>query len=566
MDKRVARRVFEQIAASLALKGDNPFRIRAFENAARVIAEYPGDLAAAVSSGALAEVEGIGKGSLEILRDLEATGRSSVLAELQEQVPPGLVEMLRIPGLGVAKVRQIHDALHVDSLADLEVAAADGRLAELPRFGAKTAKKIQEAIAYLRRSSEFRLLHHALAEADLLRRALGAQPGVLRVEVAGSVRRRLEIIRDVDLVVAASPGDRDGLIERLGAIPGVTEFVGREGAVTLRFDSGLVADVVLAAPDDFGLAWIRATGSGEHVRELEARAAARSVRLDADGHTADEARVYGAVGLPWIPPELRENRGELDAAASGTLPTLVEPSDLKGLLHCHTNYSDGAVTVAEWAEAARGAGYEWIGITDHSGSAAYAGGLKAADVPRQHGEIDAVNRGSSRTRVLKGVEADILADGTLDYGPEVLDRFDFVIGSIHSRFGMSGAEMTVRVLRAMEDPHLTILGHPTGRLLLAREPYDLDLEQVLEAAAARGIAVEVNADPHRLDLDWRMVRRAKDLGVAISIGADAHSVSGMANVAVGTGVARKGWLAAADVLNTRDVDDFLAFARRRRHS
>ena len=566
MDKRVARRVFEQIAASLALKGDNPFRIRAFENAARIIAEYPGDLATAVSSGAFAEIEGIGKGSIEILRELEATGRSSVLADLQEQVPPGLVEMLRVPGLGVAKVRQIHDALHVDSLADLEAAAADGRLAELPRFGAKTAKKIHEAIAYLRRSSEFRLLHHALAEAELLRQALAVQPGVVRVEVAGSIRRRREIIRDVDLVVASAPGDREALVERLGAIPGVTEFVGREAAVTLRFDSGLVADVVLATPDDFGLAWIRATGSDDHVRALEDRAAARAVRLDAAGCAADEVGVYRAIGLAWIPPELRENMGELEAAASGTLPRLVEHTDLKGLLHCHTNYSDGSVTVAEWAEAAHRAGYEWIGITDHSGSAAYAGGLTAADVPRQHKEIDAINRGSSRTRVLKGVEADILADGTLDYGPDVLDRFDFVIGSIHSRLGMSGTEMTARVLHAMEDPHLTILGHPTGRLLLAREPYDLDMEQVLRTAAARGIAMEVNADPHRLDLDWRMVRRARELGVAVSIGADAHSVTGLANVPVGTGMARKGWLAAPDVLNTRDVDGFLAFAARRRAS
>jgi DNA polymerase (family 10) len=566
MDKRLARRVFEQIAASLALKGGNPFRIRAFENAARIVAEYPGDITAAVTSGALAEVEGIGKGSLEILRELEATGRSSVLAELQEQVPPGLVEMLRVPGLGIAKVRQIHEVLQVDSLADLEIAAADGRLAELPRFGAKTAKKIHEAITYLRRASEFRLLHHAQAEADLLRAALAAQPGVLRVEVAGSVRRCREIIRDVDLVVAAAPHDRDVLVERLGTIPGVTEFVGGEGLVTLRFDSGLVADVVLTAPAEFGLAWIRATGSGEHVRALEARAAARAVRLDADGCTAQEAQVYGALGLAWIPPELREDMGELEAAAMRALPTLVEQADLKGLLHCHTNYSDGSVTVAEWAEAADGAGYEWIGITDHSGSAAYAGGLAAADVPRQHKEIDAVNRDRPRTRVLKGVEADILADGTLDYGADVLDRFDFVIGSVHSRFGMSGADMTARVLRAMEDPHLTILGHPTGRLLLAREPYDLDLEQVLRTAAARGVAIEVNADPHRLDLDWRAVRRARDLGVTVSIGADAHSVAGVANVAVGTGVARKGWLAASDVLNTRDVDGFLAFAGRRRAS
>ena len=558
MDKQAVRQVFEQIAASLALKGDNPFRIRAFETAARVIADYPGDLGEAVRSGTLAEVEGIGKGSLDIARELTATGRSSFLDELREQVPPGLVDMLHIPGLGVAKVRLIHEALHVDSLGDLEEAAVDGRLAALPRFGAKTAENVRKGIAYLRRSSEFRLFHHALAEAEGLRRALAAQNGVERVEIAGSVRRHREIIRDVDVVVVHAPAARNALVQRLGATPGVTEIVGKEGAVTLRFNSGLVADVFLATPADFGLVWLRATGSIEHLRQLEARGLAAAFPYEAD--------VYRALGLSWIPPELREGNGEVEAAAAGTLPTLVEPRDLKGFLHCHTNYSDGSTTVADWAEACRLAGYEWVGITDHSGSASYAGGLKAGDVPRQHAEIDAVNKTTTGFRVLKGVEADILADGTLDYGPEILDRFDFVIGSIHSSFGMTGAEMTARVLRAMDDPRLTILGHPTGRMLLARAPYAIDLEQVLAKAVANGIAIEVNADPHRLDLDWRMVRRARDLGVTISIGADAHSVAGMANVAVGIGVARKGWLAARDILNTRDAAGFLAFARNRRQA
>jgi DNA polymerase (family 10) len=557
MDRRAARQVFEQIAASLALKGDNPFRIRAFETAARVVAEFPGDLDEAVRTGTLAQAEGIGKASLEIARELVTTGRSSFLDELREKVPPGLLEMLHIPGLGVAKVRLIHDELHLDTLAELEVAAGDGRLAALPRFGTKTAEKIRKGIAYLRRSQEFSLLHHARSEAEALCRALASQPGVERVEIAGSVRRCREIIRDVDVVVLHAPDARDALVRRLGATPGVTEFVGTEGMVTLRFDSGLVADVVLATAADFGLAWVRATGSVEHVRQLEA------VGLG-PGPFPDEASVYHAAGLPWIPPELREGAGELEAAATGTLPRLVEQSDLKGFLHCHTNYSDGTTTIAQWADACREAGYSWIGITDHSGSAAYAGGLKAPDVPRQHAEIDAINAGLEGFRVLKGVEADILADGTLDYGPDVLDQFDFVIGSIHSRFGMTGEAMTARVLRAMDDPHLTILGHPTGRLLLSRDPYALDVECVLTRAVLLGIAVEMNADPHRLDLDWRAARRARELGVTLSIGADAHSVAGMANVVVGLGVARKGWLEAKDVLNTRDAAGFLAFARARR--
>ena len=540
MDKLAVRSVLEHIAAFLELKGETSARVRVYQTAAK----------AGVRADAPPEV-------LDVLRELDATGRSTALDELREQIPPGLVEMLRIPGLGVAKVRQIHDRLHIESLADLEDAAADGRLAALPRFGRKTAENVRKGIAALRQASALRLLHHALDEAQSIAQGLAALEGVRRVEIAGSVRRRLELIRDLDFVVVhAGNGMRETLIRRVDAAPGVVELAGKEGAITLRFDSGAVAQVFLATEADAGLALVRATGSTEHVAQLEAR-------LTAAGATAswpDEESVYRAAGLPFIPPELREGMGEIEAAAAGRLPRLLEQSDLKGFVHCHTNYSDGTTTVAEWADACRAAGYEWMGITDHSQSSAYAGGLRTEDVIRQHAEIDAANRHHRDFRVLKGVEADILADGSLDYGPAVLDQFDFVIASIHTRFAMGEAEMTERVLRALDDPHTTILGHPTGRLLLAREPYAIDLERVLRRAAERGVAVEVNADPHRLDLDWRMVRRARELGVSVSLGADAHSVAGMTNVALGVGVARKGWLAAEDVLNTRDAEGFLAYA------
>jgi DNA polymerase (family 10) len=564
MDKQAVRHTLEQLAAFLELKGENAFRVRAFQNAARSIAGYPGDLAQAASTGALRRVKGVGPATLEVVRELLATGRSTTLDELREQVPPGLVEMLRIPGLGVAKVRQIHASLSIESLAELEAAAADGRLAALPLFGAKTAENVRRGIAYLRQASGLRLFHHAQNESEAVRRALAGLDGagVLRVEIAGAVRRRCELIRELDLVVVhAGNGARETLVRQLGRAPGVTEIAGREGKITLCFASGTVVDVLLTTPERFGLDWIRATGSAGHVASLESRARATGVSLETP--FPDEPSVYRALGLAWVPPELREGSGELDAAANGGLPRLVEQGDLHGFLHCHSNYSDGTVMIAEWAAACRAAGYEWVGITDHSQSAAYAGGLGADDVAQQHAEIDEVNAHGTGIRVLKGVEADILADGTLDYGPEVLDRFDFVIGSIHSRFGMAEAEMTRRVLTAMDDPHLTILGHPTGRLLLQREPYAIDLEQVLATAAARGIAVEVNADPHRLDLDWRMVRRARELGVTLSIGADAHSTGGITNVAVGLGIARKGWLEPARVLNARDADGFLSFARAR---
>src|SRR3989440_4732344 len=516
MDKQAVRRTLDQLAAFLELQGGNAARVRAVRHAAR--------------------------------SELLATGRSSALDELREQVSPGLAEMLRIPGLGAAKVRQIHESLAIEALAELEAAAGDGRLAALPRFGAKTAESVRRGIAALRQTTGLRLFHHAQDEIEAVRRALAGLEGggILRVEIAGTVRRRCEVIAELDLVaVHEGRAARETLVRRLGQAPGVTEIARREGNVTLRLASGTVVDVLLTTPERFGLDWIRATGSPAHV--------------------AAERSVYRALGLAWVPPELREGSGELDAAAGGggRLPRLVEQKDLRGFLHCHSNYSDGTVTIADWATACRTAGYEWVGITDHSMSSAYAGGLRSEDVARQHAEIDEVNARVGDIRVLKGVEADILADGTLDYGPDVLDRFDFVIGSIHSRFGMAEAEMTRRVLTAMDDPHLAILGHPTGRLLLQREPYAIDLAQVLAKAAARGIAVELNADPHRLDLDWRMVRRARELGVTCSIGADAHSTSGMANVAVGLGIARKGWLEPDQVLNTRDAEAFLAFARAR---
>jgi DNA polymerase (family 10) len=563
MDKPAVGQVLDEIARFLELKGENPFRVRAFENAARAVTAFPGDLSEGLRSGTLGEVRGIGKATLQIVSELVESGRSSALDELREQIPPGLVEMTRIPGLGVTKIRQIRDALDIDTIADLDAAAADGRLAALPRFGSKTAENVRRGIAYLRRSTEFRLYHHAAAEARTIRESLAALDGVARVEIAGSVRRHREVIRDLDFLIAyGDPEARETIIKRLRSTPGVTESSGADHAVTLRFGSGTLADVFFASVETFGLAWVRATGSAAHLAQLEARAHDRGVSL-AHGAYREEREVYQALALAWIPPELREGTREIDAAAAGTLPRLLEQEDLKGLVHCHSNYSDGTTTIAEWADACAQAGYSWMGLTDH-GAAAFAGGLKVEDIGRQHEEIDAVNRSGATCTVLKGIEADILEDGRLDYDAATLDRFDFVIGSIHTRFGMTGPEMTDRVLTAMDDPHLTILGHPTGRLLLSRDPFPIDLERILRRAADRGIAIEINADPHRLDLDWRHVLEARDLGVTVSIGADAHSVAGLANVAVGVGVARKGWVEAEGVLNARDIESFRRFAKARR--
>ncbi|HEX5387506.1 MAG TPA: DNA polymerase/3'-5' exonuclease PolX [Gemmatimonadales bacterium] len=571
MDKKAVAQVLEQIAAFLELKGENPFRIRAFRTAARTVGALPGDLGPALADGSLAGTKGIGPATLQIVQELATGGRSTMLEELREQVPAGLVEMLDISGLGVAKIRQIHEVLGIDSIPELEAAALDGRLARLPRFGQKTSENILKGIAFLRQASAFRLSHHAAEEAEGLRRALVKLPGVVQAFVAGEVRRRCEIVRDLILVLVADVPPAE-LFERLSRLPGVHEFSGQdERRVTLRFAGGASAQVVVTTPVNAGAVLVQATGSEAHLIELAEHAGARGYNLSGAAlwrgsefvATPDENALYRAVGLEPIPPELREGMGEIAAAAKGALPRLVERGDLRGFLHCHTSYSDGSNTVEEIALACREAGYAYVGITDHSQAAAYAGGLKPDDLARQADEIDAVNARLTGIRVLKGIEADILADGRLDYDARVLDRLDFVIGSIHSRFNLGEAEMTGRMLVAMDNPHLTIIGHPTGRLLLSRDPYGIDLDAVFTKAAETGVAMEINADPHRLDLDWRVVRRARDGGVMISIGADAHNVAGIGNADYGVGIARKGWLGADDVLNAKPVDAFLSFARKR---
>ncbi|MGH7594292.1 MAG: helix-hairpin-helix domain-containing protein, partial [Gemmatimonadales bacterium] len=483
-------------------------------------------------------------------------------------VPSGLVDMLGIPGLGVAKIRQIQETLGIETLPDLEDAARDGRLAALPRFGARTAEKILKGIAFLRQASQWRLSHHALQEAEAFREAFARLPHILAAHTAGEVRRRCEVVRELVSVLVADVAPAE-VFRQLSTMPGVNEIAGEdERRVTLRFAGGSSVQVVVTPPQNFGAVLVQATGSEAHLAALSAHAASGGFNLAGaalwEGSrfiaTPTEESLYAALGLPWIPPELRELGDEIGRP----VPRLVELVDVCGFLHCHTSASDGSNSIEQIAHACHTAGYQYAGITDHSRAAAYAGGLSVDAVRRQWDEIDAVNATFSGFQVLKGVESDILVDGALDYPDDVLAGFDFIIGSIHSRFNLSRSEMTARVCSAMESPYLTIVGHPTGRLLLSREAYPLDLDQVFTTAAATGVAVEINADPHRLDLDWRAVIEARERGVMISIGADAHNTAGLGNVDFGVGIARKGGLAPQHILNCRNAEEFLEFARARR--
>lgn len=577
MDARTAAHTLATIASYLELRGENRFKTRAYERAARAVQSLGADdLGPLLKSGALAATPGIGPATLAVIEDLVQTGESSYLERLRVEMPEGLLELLRIPGLGIAKILKVHDALGVSSVAELEAAARDGRIASLPRFSAKTAAGILAAIDRARAAGSRRRYADARVEAESLRAFVASHPDVVRAELAGALRRHLEIVGDVDLVAACRPGAAPEEVARSFASgPGVAQAEADGSSPRIHFVDGTILHVHCVSEPDFAVALWRATGPAGHVDTLRDRLAERGIALDgdrvhdADGRAlalSDEAGIYRLAGMAPIPPELRDDPDAVDLAEGDALPALLTLGDLRGVLHCHTTWSDGKASVREMADAARERGWSYIGISDHSQAAFYAGGLSPDQVLEQHAEIDVVNADLAHTgfRVLKGIEADILPDGQLDYDAALLARFDYVIGSVHSRFRMAEREMTERVLTALDSPWLTILGHPTGRLLLSREPYAIDVEAVLARAAENGVAVEINADPHRLDLDWRYVRGALARGVTIEIGPDAHSTRGLDYTAFGVGMARKGWVTADDVLNARSADDVLAFARNRR--
>ena len=569
MDARAAAHVLAEIATLRQLRGEDAGSAARFDAASRLLGAHPTRLL-----GDVITQEAFTPDVLAALQELETEGDSSLLDDLREDTPEGLQEMLRVPGLGPTTIQRVHAGLGIETLQELEDAVRDGRLAALPRFGPRLVERVRNGIAQLRATGAAVLLPHADAEAARLRVEAGALEGVARVEISGALRRRLETVNELVLVVECTGQPRD-IAGRLATLRGVQRVVGGgTRVVTLHFADSTAATLHCVHPSQFAMTWLRTTGSTEHVRAVQQRLSARGCRVsddevrDTSGRLVplpDEAAVYALAGLPWIAPELREHVGEIEAAEQGALPALLQGSDLRGVLHCHSLYSDGGFGIHELAQAAMARGWSYLGISDHSRSALNAHGMSADAVQQQHDEIDAVNAMlGGRFRVLKGVEADILPCGTVDFGAPLLDRFEYVIASVHTRFGMNAVQMTDRVLKAMEDPHVTIIGHPTGRLLLTREAFAIDLDAVLAQAARLGVAVELNADPHRLDLDWRWCRAARDAGVAVELGPDAHSIAGLDHVALGVSMARKAWLSAPHVLNTRSADDVLAFARRRR--
>lgn len=525
------------------------------------------DITPLFRSGKLGELPGIGPATLSVLAELVETGESSYLDRLLRSTPEGLLQVARVPGLSPAKAALLHHEIDVESLDDLEEAARDGRLGTVRGFGAKTIKRVLAGIETVRGRAGRLRFPDARTEAEHGAAQLLQHPDVIRVEPAGELRRIADLVHNV-VVVAECAGDPASVLRDLTTMAGVLEADhAGDNVVRLHFADDARLDVHCVSPAAFPLALWRATGSAEHVSSVERYAADRGIAL-LEGRrgtpVTSEPELYQRAGLQFVPPELREGSGETEAAARDELPVLISADDIRGVLHCHTEYSDGSVSISEMAAAARERGWDFIGISDHSIAAFYAGGLKPDDVRRQHDEIDRHNAEHPDFRILKGIECDILATGELDYDATLRASFDYVIGSIHSRFSMDRDTMTARILGAMDDPGLTILAHPTGRLLLQREPYAVDLEAVIEKAAATGVTLELNCDPARLDLDWRWCRRANKAGVMIEIGPDAHSPRGLDHTSFGVKLARKAWLSAADVLNTRPAAEIIAHASRRR--
>lgn len=562
MDKRAVAQVLEEIGTLLELKGENVFKTRAYHNAARLIQSLDADFDALVREDRLTSIKGIGAALADKITELATTGRLGYYEELKEEFPAGFMDLLRVPGLGPKKARVLFEELKIASIDELEQAARADRLSGLAGFGAKSQEKILEGIAQVRRHSGRYHAHVAEAAAAGIVEALKALPAVKEISVAGSLRRRGETVKDVDIVVATH--DPGPVMEAFVTGPGVASVTGRgDTKSSVRLDSGLAADLRCVTPAEYPFALMYFTGSKAHNVALRGRAQKLGFRLneyglypeaggaDAPGAVCrNEAAIYRRLGLAWVEPELREDTGEVEAAEANDLPGLIVDGDIRGLLHQHTNWSDGSATLEEMVQAAIDTGLEFFGITDHSQSAQYARGLTPDRVRKQHEAIDALQaKLQGRIVLFKGVESDILVDGSLDYDEETLATFDYVVASVHSHFNLSETDQTKRMIRALSHPKVRILGHPTGRLLLERDPYAVALSEVLAAATAHDVAVEINASPWRLDLDWREIRGARERGCRFSINPDAHSVAGLADTRFGVGIARKGWLTSGDVIN-----------------
>lgn len=576
MDKKQVAAVLAEMGTLLELQNVNPFRIRAFQNASQVVESLTKDLEELVDEQRLTEIDGIGQGLAKIITELVKTGMCREYDDLRRSIPSGLLEIIRIPGLGPKRVRLLFDRMKIDSIEALKVAAETGQLAEIPGFGKKTQANILRGIERLRRSPEKHLIPDALESATRILKFLKKHRSVRRCEIAGSLRRRKETIGDIDFVASVHEKQRESVIHAFVTSPEVSSILAQgdtKASVVLR--NGINCDLRLVNDSEYAFALNYFTGSKEHNVEMRSLARKKGwslneyafIGLQSKGKTIippkckEEKDIYRALSLSFIPPELREHTGEFEASRNNALPVLVNEKDLFGTFHIHSDFSDGDNSLLELTKAVQKRGWQYWGVADHSQSAVYAKGLTVDRIKTQRAEIAKLQARFRGLRIFHGTECDIHHDGSLDYTDEILLGFDYVIASIHGKFSMNKNDATSRLVKALKNKYVTMIGHPTGRVLPGGEGYPCDIIAVLDAASDYGKAIELNSHPARLELDWRFLRYAKEKGVKVCINPDAHSVRDLDNIQYGVGIARKGWLQASDVVNTRNAEDVEKFFR-----
>lgn len=551
--------ILKEIGTLLEIKGENPFKTNAYFNAAKTLSVTE-NLDDIIKTKRLKQIKGIGEALSQKIEEYSETGRIAYYEELKKEIPPSLIELTAIPNLGPKKIKILYDELGITNAGELEYACKENRLVTLSGFGEKTQKKILKGIEFIKMHKGEFLYGDIFGISEVIRDRFKTIVKPEFVEICGSIRRKREVVKNVDILVCGE--DRERLSSFFVSMPEIEEVTLKgDTKISCRLITGIEADLRMVSEAEFSFALLYFTGSKEHNIRLRDISKKKGWNLNEYGlfdgdnpiYLHSEEEIYRALNLSYIPPELREDMGEIEAAEEGMLPDLVMLDDIKGVFHIHTEFSDGMDSVEKMAYAAREMGFSYIGVSDHSKSAYYAGGLKVDDIYRQWEIIDELNESNKNFHIFKGIESDILPDGSLDYDEKILEGFDFVIASIHSNFNLKKDDQMKRILKAIENPYTNMLGHPTGRLLLSRDGYDVDMRTIIDAAAEYNVIIELNASPYRLDIDWRHLRYAKEKGVLISINPDAHSAGGLIEVLYGIGIARKGWQEKKDILNTRTV-------------